>query len=150
MTVGEVAHAVDAGRDLAAGAAQDGVTVLATAAPDDPGAARVAEALVAGDTGPLRALRRLGGPDTAVLCGVALGAGERGLGLLAAGAVALAAAAVAAGVEPDLGRRVLAAADDPLAGHLDLPVALGARGMGPLEAAAGALAVLRLADAARR
>jgi hypothetical protein len=57
---------------------------------------------------------------------------------------------VAAGVEPDLRPRVLAATEDPLATRLDVQVALGAHGMAALEAAAGALALLRLADAARR
>jgi hypothetical protein len=149
MSVAEVAHAVDAGRDLAARASAAGITVLATAATDDEAAARLAEALTDGAMGPLRALRREGTPEVAVLCGVALGAGEHGLGLVAAGPVALAGAAVAAGIEPDLRPRLLAAAPDPLAERLGLAVAL-ATGHEPVDAALGAIALLRVADAARR
>ena len=69
--------------------------------------------------GPLRALRRLGDATTAVLCGAALGAGEHGLGFACDGAAALAAAAVAATIEPDLRARLLAVGPPP----------------GPLEAA---------------
>ena len=52
--------------------------------------------------GPLGALRRHGDGAIAVLCGLALGAGEHGLGFVADDAAAAAGAAVAAGVEPDL------------------------------------------------
>jgi NaMN:DMB phosphoribosyltransferase len=127
MSVGEVALAVDIGRALAARAAADGVHVVVATAPGDAGAA-AARALAAdlaapGDRGPLGALRRLGDAPIAVLCGVALGAGERGLGCVAAGAAALAGAAVAAGIEPDLRPRLLAAGvapDDALVERLGL------------------------------
>ena len=46
---------------------------------------------------PVDALARLGGGEIAVLCGLALGAGEHGLGYVCDGLIATAAAAVAAG-----------------------------------------------------
>jgi NaMN:DMB phosphoribosyltransferase len=130
MSVGEVALAVDAGRELAARAAADGVQVLVATAPDgrDDAAARALAAALTGETehGPLGALRRLGDATTAVLCGVALGAGEQGLGCVCDGLAALAGAAVAAGIEPDLRARLAAApnADGDgaaLAARLGLP-----------------------------
>ena len=63
--------------------------------------------------GPLHALRRLGGGEIAVLCGLALGAGEHGLGYVCDGLIATAAAAVAAGIEPDLRPRLLAGHRSP-------------------------------------
>jgi nicotinate-nucleotide--dimethylbenzimidazole phosphoribosyltransferase len=130
MSVGEVALAVDAGRELAARAAADGVQVVLAAAPAgrDEGAARaVAVAFTAGsERGPLGILRRLGDATTAVLCGVALGAGEHGLGCVCDDVTALAGAAVAVGIEPDLHPRLAvdpAAAAEPLAAHLGLPTA---------------------------
>jgi nicotinate-nucleotide--dimethylbenzimidazole phosphoribosyltransferase len=128
MSVGEVALAVDAGREIAARAAADGFQVLVAAAPDgrdDTAARDVAAALTGGsDHGPLGVLRRRGDATTAVLCGIALGAGEHGLGCVCHGIAALAGAAVAAGIEPDLRARLAAApatASEPLAAHLDLP-----------------------------
>ena len=128
MTVGEVALAVDAGREIAARAAADGVRLIVAAAPadrDDGAARAVAAALTGGsEHGPLGVLRRLGDATTAVLCGVALGAGEHGLGCVCDGLAALAGAAVAAGIEPDLRARVAVAratATEPLAAHLGLP-----------------------------
>jgi nicotinate-nucleotide--dimethylbenzimidazole phosphoribosyltransferase len=142
MSVGEVALAVDAGRELAAQAAAGGITVVAIASSDDrdataaqalagalAGAAQPPAGAAAGAalalharhvTGPLGALRRLGTPVIAVLCGVALGAGERGLGCVCEGLAASAAAAVAAGIEPDLGARLIAARPlrDPAYGAL--------------------------------
>jgi nicotinate-nucleotide--dimethylbenzimidazole phosphoribosyltransferase len=117
MTVGEVALAVDTGRALAARAAADGVDVLVTTVPGD-GSDGAARALAAGlaapsEHGPLGALRRLGDPPIAVLCGVALGAGEHGLGCVAAGAPALAGAAVADGIEPDVRPRLIKGAIAP-------------------------------------
>ena len=113
MSVGETALAVDAGRDLAARAAAAGATVLL--ADLDAGDGRVALIAAAlaedGENRPLRALRRLGDGPIAVLCGAALGAGEHGLGFAARGPGALAAAAVAAGIERDLLPRVLALGD---------------------------------------
>jgi nicotinate-nucleotide--dimethylbenzimidazole phosphoribosyltransferase len=131
MSVGEVALAVDAGRELAARASAAGIQVLVATAPserDDTAARAVAAALTGGsEHGPLGVLRRLGDATTAVLCGVALGAGEQGLGCVCDGLAALAGAAVAAGIEPDLRPR-LAAAQAPadgdaasLAAHLGLP-----------------------------
>jgi NaMN:DMB phosphoribosyltransferase len=113
MSVGEVALAVDAGRELAARAARDGAQVLVATAPagrDDTAARALAAALTGGtEHGPLGALRRLGDATTAVLCGVALGAGEQGLGCVCDGLAALAGATVAAGIEPDLRARLAAA-----------------------------------------
>jgi nicotinate-nucleotide--dimethylbenzimidazole phosphoribosyltransferase len=127
MSVGEVALAVDAGRGLAARAAADGVQLLVATAPDgrdDTAARAVAGAFVQGsEHGPLGVLRRLGDATTAVLCGVALGAGEQGLGCVCGDVTALAGAAVAAGIEPDLRARLAAdpaLAADPLAAHLGL------------------------------
>jgi NaMN:DMB phosphoribosyltransferase len=112
MSVGEVALAVDTGREIAARAAADGVGVLvarAAAGRDDDAARAVAEALAGGsEHGPLGTLRRLGDATTGVLCGVALGAGEHGLGCVCEGIAALAGAAVAAGIEPDLRARLIA------------------------------------------
>ena len=122
LGVGEVALAVDAGRAIAAGAAADGVTVLVLRAPAgrDHDAARALAAVLTGaaepvPNGALGALRRLGDATTAVLCGVALGAGEHGLGCVCDGLAALAGAAVAAGIEGDVRTRLIAAEpkDDP-------------------------------------
>jgi nicotinate-nucleotide--dimethylbenzimidazole phosphoribosyltransferase len=185
LSVGEVAAAVDAGRDLAGRAAADGVTVLAAGAsaaastgttglsavltghdPEalvEPGARHAGEreavvrahGLHAADArGPLGALRRLGGADVAVLCGLALGAGEHGLGVVADGLIPLAGAAVAVAVEPGLRPRLLAAdravgpAHAALLAHLDLEpvVDLGVRA-GDGAGALAAIAVLRVAAA---
>jgi nicotinate-nucleotide--dimethylbenzimidazole phosphoribosyltransferase len=128
MSVGEVALAVDTGREIAARAAADGIHLLVATAGTgrDDGAARAVAAAFTGGSehGPLGVLRRLGDATTAVLCGVALGAGERGLGCVCADCTALAGAAVAAGIEPDLGPRLavdLPLAAEPLAAHLGLP-----------------------------
>lgn len=191
LTVAEVAAAVDCGRDLAAAAAADGVTLLVggdlgtggrtpaaclaaaltgrpaealagTPGGDDPEALehereRVAAAVahhVPQARGPLGLLRRFGGGETAVLCGLALGAGEHGLGVVCDGLVATAAAAVAVAVEPDLRPRLLAGHRAPGPAHaallehlgldpvLDLGLTLG-DGSGALTA----VAVLRLAAA---
>jgi len=111
MSVGEVALAVDTGRELAGRAAAQGVhVVVATAAngASDAAAEVLSDALAApGGHGPLGALRRLGDAPIAVLCGVALGAGEHGLGCVCDGPAAAAGAAVAAAIEPDLGPRLL-------------------------------------------
>ncbi len=105
--------------------------------------------------GPLGALRRVGGGDLAVLCGLALGAGEHGLAYLCDGLIATAAAALAVAVEPGLGPRLLAGhrspepAHDALLAHLGLdPVLdLGMR-LGEASGAVCALALLSLACAA--
>jgi nicotinate-nucleotide--dimethylbenzimidazole phosphoribosyltransferase len=104
--------------------------------------------------GPLEALRRLGGGELAVLTGLALGAGEQGLGYLCDGVIATAAAAIAAAYDPDLCPRLIAGHRSPepahqlLLEHLGLePVLdLGMR-LGEASGAAAALAILRLACA---
>ena len=63
------------------------------------------------------ALRRLGGGEIAVLCGLALGAGEHGLGYVCDGLIATAAAAVAVGIEPELRPRLLAGHRSPEPAH---------------------------------
>jgi nicotinate-nucleotide--dimethylbenzimidazole phosphoribosyltransferase len=133
LSVGEVALAVDTGRALAAEAAARGVHVVVARASDaaasDSAARALAAALAggAGEHGPLGALRRLGDAPIAVLCGVALGAGERGLGCVCDGPAAIAGGAVAAAIEPDLRPRLLAGGDPALARDLGLAVA-GAAG----------------------
>ena len=108
LPVGEVAAAVDAGRDAAAKAAGDGVTVLVGTGGATEPAARVTSALSTLEAGPLGILRRQGDAETALLCGLALGAGEQGLAYVADGAAAFAGAAVAIALEPDLRPRVRA------------------------------------------
>lgn len=192
LTSAEVAACVDCGRDLAAAAARDGVTVLvggemgignttpatclAAALTGRDGAALVGpgtgldadgiarkRAVVLralhlhaqAAHGPLGWLRRVGGGEIAVLCGVALGAGEHGLAYVCDGVIATAAAAVAVAVAPELGPRLLAGHLSPepahgaLLDHLGLkPVLdLGLR-LGEGSGAVTALAILRLACAA--
>ena len=192
LTTAQVAACVDCGRELAAAAARDGVTVLvggemgignttpatclaaALTGRDGPslvgpgtgldaaGVQRKREVVARALTlharhahGPLGWLRRVGGGELAVLCGLALGAGEHGLGYVCDGVIATAAAAVAVAVEPDLQPRLLAGHLSPepahaaLLEHLGLePVLdLGMR-LGEGSGAATALAILRLACAA--
>ena len=105
--------------------------------------------------GPLGALRRVGGGELAVLCGLALGAGEHGLGFVCDGVIATAGAAVAAALEPALLPRLLAGHRSPEPAHAALlehlrlePVLdLGMR-LGEGSGATAALAILRLAAAA--
>ena len=111
LAVAEVARAVDAGRDLAARAADEGVSVVVSAGGESQAARSLIAGLAADEARPLRALRRLGTEEIAVLCGIALGAGERGLGCVCDGLGALAGAAVAAAIEPDLRPRLRAASD---------------------------------------
>ena len=120
LAVAEVAYAVDAGRDLAARAAADGVSVAIGAGGESQAARSLITALAGDDGRPLHALRRLGTEEVAVLCGVALGAGERGLGCVCEGLAALAGAAVAAAIEPDLRPRLRAATDQELAALLGI------------------------------
>ena len=148
MSVGAVALAVDTGRELVARAAADGARVVVAKAPAgrDDTAARALAAILTGaaepvPNGALGALRRAGDAPTAVLCGVALGAGEHGLGCVCDGIAALAGAAVAAGIEPDLRPRLIAtrrAAGDAsgaaLVAHLGLAV-IDADSAAHLEAA---------------
>jgi len=104
--------------------------------------------------GPRDALRRLGGGELAVLCGLALGAHEHGLGYVCDGVVATAAVAIAAAIEPALRPRLLAGHRSPepahglLLDHLGLePVLdLGMR-LGEASGAAASLSILRLACA---
>jgi nicotinate-nucleotide--dimethylbenzimidazole phosphoribosyltransferase len=104
--------------------------------------------------GPRAALRRLGGGELAVLTGLALGAGEQGLGYVCDGVIATAAAAIAAGCDPALRPRLLAGHRSPEPAHqlllehlgLDPVLDLGMR-LGEASGAAAALAILRLACA---
>jgi nicotinate-nucleotide--dimethylbenzimidazole phosphoribosyltransferase len=177
LTIGEVALAVDAGRALAARAAADGITVLAggemgiadttpaialaswligeLAGPDPEGVIEHSLTLHAeAARGPLGALRRFGDGGTCVLTGLALGAGEQGLGFVCDGLTTTAAAAIAVAVEPDLRPRLLAGHLSPepahaaLLDHLGLePVLdLGMR-LGDGSGATAALAVLHLSAA---
>jgi nicotinate-nucleotide--dimethylbenzimidazole phosphoribosyltransferase len=170
-----VAGAVDAGRDLAAAAARDGATVLLAGAigTGTPVAATCLAALLAGleppggdevaeelalhrpvARGPLGGLRRLGTGSIAVVCGLALGAGEHGLGLICDGLAATAGAAVAAAIEPGVRPRLVVAEASPerthaaLLEHLGLePVLSAGTGASGGGAAAATLALLRLASA---
>jgi nicotinate-nucleotide--dimethylbenzimidazole phosphoribosyltransferase len=191
LDVAEVALAVDAGRELAAQAAGDGMTVLAggeMGIANTTPATCLAAVLTGRDVaelvgpgtgldaagvahkravcaralalhpdaarGPLHALRRLGGGEIAVLCGLALGAGEHGLGYVCDGVIATAAVAIAAACDPELRPRLIAGHRSPepahelLLDHLGLePVLdLGMR-LGEASGAAAALAILRLACA---
>jgi NaMN:DMB phosphoribosyltransferase len=129
LSVPEVAAAVDAGRDTAAAAAAEGIALLIASG---AGAAEPLIAALADAAGhPLRALRRLGSEEIAVLCGVALGAGERGLGCACEGIAALAGAAVAAGIEPSLRPRLRALDEHEQAARLGI----GALDAGELAAA---------------
>jgi nicotinate-nucleotide--dimethylbenzimidazole phosphoribosyltransferase len=181
LTTPEVAAAVDCGRELARAAAADGITLLAGGAigigstapatalacwltgrppseltePDQAAVVERALALHRDDIrGPLGALRRLGGGEICVLAGLALGAGEQGLGFVCDGLTATAAAAVAAAIEPDLRPRLLAGHRSPepahgaLLEHLGLEPVLDLRmRLGDGSGASAALAVLRLAAA---
>ena len=106
LEVVDVAAAVDAGRDAAAAAAAEGVTVLIGTGGASERGDRVTEALAAAEHGPLGTLRRHGDAEIAFLCGLALGAGEHGLAYVADGSAARAGAAVAIALEPDLRPRV--------------------------------------------
>jgi hypothetical protein len=127
LTVAEVARAVDAGRDLAAAAAAEGIAILIASGPAAHAAAArsLLAALATDPARPLRALRRRGTGEIAVLCGVALGAGEHGLGCVCDGLAALAGAAVAAGIEPTLRARLRAVGEDDHAALLGIAVVDG-------------------------
>jgi nicotinate-nucleotide--dimethylbenzimidazole phosphoribosyltransferase len=104
--------------------------------------------------GPRDALRRLGGGELAVLCGLALGAHAHGLGYVCDGVVATAAVAIASAMQPALRPRLLAGHRSPEPAHrllldhlgLDPVLDLGMR-LGEASGAAAALAILRLACA---
>jgi nicotinate-nucleotide--dimethylbenzimidazole phosphoribosyltransferase len=105
-------------------------------------------------TDSLDALARLGGGEIAVLTGLALGAGEHGLGYICDGLIATAAAAVAARLAPELRPRLLAGHRSPEPAHDHLLADLGREpvldlGMrlGEASGAVVALGVLQLAAA---
>ena len=153
LSTPEVAAAVDRGRDAAGAAAREGVSVLAARGADGEAAALArwlaGEALgnylaqISGQApdpeirGPLGALRRLGTPGLCVLTGLALGAGEHGLGFVGEGIAATAAAAVAVAAEPDAAARVRVA-------DLSHPT-LGLEALVERGGLAGALAALQSA-----
>jgi nicotinate-nucleotide--dimethylbenzimidazole phosphoribosyltransferase len=105
---------------------------------------------IAGD--PLEMLRRLGGGELAVLCGLALGAGEHGLGLICDGVIATAAVAVAAELAPDLRARLLAGHRSVEPAHEHLLSRLGLRPLVELDLrlgeGSGAATALLLVQAA--
>jgi nicotinate-nucleotide--dimethylbenzimidazole phosphoribosyltransferase len=103
----------------------------------------------------LEALAEWGGGEIAVLAGLALGAGESGLGYVCDGVIATAAAAVAARIAPDLAPRLLAGHRSPEPAHAALLRQLGLAPvldlrmrLGEASGAVAALAVLQLAAAA--
>jgi nicotinate-nucleotide--dimethylbenzimidazole phosphoribosyltransferase len=104
----------------------------------------------AGD--PIELLRRLGGGELAVLCGLALGAGEHGLGLICDGVIATAAIAVAAELAPSLGDRLLAGHRSVEPAHEHLLSRLGLRPLIELDLrlgeGSGAATALLLVQAA--
>jgi nicotinate-nucleotide--dimethylbenzimidazole phosphoribosyltransferase len=104
---------------------------------------------------PREALEQLGGGEIAVLAGLALGAGEHGLGYVCDGVIATAAAAVAAALAPELRPRLLAGHRSPepahaaLLTHLSLDPVLDLRmRLGEASGGVAALAILALAAAA--
>ncbi len=108
-----------------------------------------------GPQDPVDALARLGGGEIAVLTGLALGAGEHGLGYLADGVIATAAAAIANEIAPELRARLQAGHRSPepahaaLLQHLELEPILDLRmRLGEASGAVAALAILKLAAAA--
>jgi nicotinate-nucleotide--dimethylbenzimidazole phosphoribosyltransferase len=104
---------------------------------------------------PHAALAEWGGGEIAVLAGLALGAGEQGLGYVCDGVIATAAAALAAALDPDLAPRLLAGHRSPEPAHAALLEHLGLdpvldlqMRLGEASGAVAALAVLKLAAAA--
>jgi nicotinate-nucleotide--dimethylbenzimidazole phosphoribosyltransferase len=97
-------------------------------------------------------LRRLGGGELAVLCGLALGAGEHGLGLICDGVIATAAIAVAVAMAPALRDRLLAGHRSVEPAHEHLLSWLGLRPLIELELrlgeGSGAATALLLVQAA--
>jgi nicotinate-nucleotide--dimethylbenzimidazole phosphoribosyltransferase len=104
----------------------------------------------AGD--PLELLRRLGGGELAVICGLALGAGEHGLGLICDGVIATAAIAVAVELAPELRGRLLAGHRSVEPAHEHLLARLGLRPLVELDLrlgeGSGAAAALLMVNAA--
>jgi nicotinate-nucleotide--dimethylbenzimidazole phosphoribosyltransferase len=105
----------------------------------------------AGDD-PVELLRRLGGGELAVLCGLALGAGEHGLGLICDGVIATAAIAVAVQLAPALRERLLAGHRSVEPAHEHLLARLGLRPLLELDLrlgeGSGAATALLLVQAA--
>lgn len=101
--VAEVAAAVDEGRE---GVLEARASVVVVTGGDADAAGRLGAALGADPARPLRALRTAGSHDLALLCGLALGAGEHGLAFVADGDAVCAAARLAIALEPDLAPRV--------------------------------------------
>lgn len=103
---------------------------------------------------PLEALRRVGGGELAVLAGLALGAGEHGLGLICDGVIATAAIAVAAELAPGLKPRLLAGHRSVEPAHEHLLSRLGLRPLIELDLrlgeGSGAATALLLVNAACR
>jgi nicotinate-nucleotide--dimethylbenzimidazole phosphoribosyltransferase len=104
--------------------------------------------------GPLDALRRLGGGELAVICGLALGAGEQGVGFICDGLIATVAVAVAVAIAPDLRPRIIAGHRSPEPAHGALLADLGlepildlAMRLGEASGAATALTVVQAACA---
>jgi nicotinate-nucleotide--dimethylbenzimidazole phosphoribosyltransferase len=101
---------------------------------------------------PLELLRRLGGGELAVLCGLALGAGEHGLGLICDGVIATAAVAVAVAMAPELRDRLLAGHRSVEPAHEHLLTFLGLRPLVELDLrlgeGSGAATALLLVNAA--
>lgn len=103
---------------------------------------------------PLETLRCLGGGELAVLAGLALGAGEHGLGLICDGVIATAAIAVAAELAPELKPRLLAGHRSVEPAHEHLLSRLGLRPLTELDLrlgeGSGAATALLLVNAACR
>jgi hypothetical protein len=121
LSVEDTARWVDAGREAAGHAKAAGVTVLVAVGAPSEATTRLRGWLDglpvpehAEIRGPLGALRRLGDADAAVLVGIALGAGEQGLALVAEGPAADTAAELAVAVEPGLRPRLLTTEDADL------------------------------------
>jgi nicotinate-nucleotide--dimethylbenzimidazole phosphoribosyltransferase len=104
---------------------------------------------------PLDALAQFGGGEIAVLTGLALGAGEQGLGYVTDGLIATAAAAIAAELAPAVKHRFQAGHRSPEPAHQALLTHLGLEPvldlqmrLGEASGAVAALAILKLAAAA--
>ena len=104
---------------------------------------------------PIDALAHFGGGEIAVLVGLALGAGEYGLGYVCDGVIATSAAALAAALAPGLEQRFVAGHRSPEPAHPRLLGLLGLRPildldmrLGEASGAVTALAVLQAAAAA--
>jgi nicotinate-nucleotide--dimethylbenzimidazole phosphoribosyltransferase len=100
----------------------------------------------------VESLRRLGGGELAVLCGLALGAGEHGLGVICDGVIATAAVAVAVAMAPELRDRLLGGHRSVEPAHEHLLTWLGLRPLIELDLrlgeGSGAATALLLVQAA--